>query len=200
MGSFFKIVSVTSCAFLMSLGLSFAMLVGNAVSGTDRMKAGPPGERIGGQGGRDYDQGTWKYVAARPGERIGGQGGRDYDHGTWTYVAARPGERIGGQGGRDYDQAKQRHVVAQAGQKGDQKKDGSSEGIKTVKGDVVRAEDNSLVIMTQDGNEMLLHIDNTTEKPRNIKQGEGIEAKVNNQNHVVAILSESAVHDRRNAK
>ncbi len=200
MGFFPKIVSVTSCAFLLCLGLSFALLIGNAVSGTERMKAGSPGERIGGQGGRDYDHGTWTYVAARPGERIGGQSGRDYDHGTWTYVAARPGERIGGQGGRDYDQAKQEHVVAQAGQKGDQRKDGSPEGIKTIKGDVVRAEDDSVVIMTQDGHEMLLHMDNTTEKPRNIRKGEGIEAKVNDQNHVVAILSESAVHDRRNAK
>jgi hypothetical protein len=200
MGSFFKIVSVTSCAFLLFLGLSFAMVIGNAVSGTERMKAGTPGERIGGQGGRDYDQGTWTYVAARPGERIGGQGGRDYDQGTWTYVAAQPGERIGGQGGRDYDQTKREHVVAQADRKGDQKRDVSPKGIKTIKGDVVRAEDDSVVIMTKDGNEMLLHMDNTTEKPRNIRHGEGIVAKVNDQNHVVAILSESAVHDRRNAK
>jgi TusA-related sulfurtransferase len=43
-------------------------------------------------------------------------------------------------------------------------------------------------------------MDTTTLKARNIEPGERIEAKVDDQNHVIAILSASAVTDRRNDK
>ena len=52
----------------------------------------------------------------------------------------------------------------------------------------------------QDGKEVRLHIDVTTLKARNIEPGERIEAKVNDQNHVLSILSDPAVTDRRNDK
>src|SRR5262245_55492051 len=127
---------------------------------------------------------TDKMKADQSGERIGGQAGLGYDQPKRERVAARAGERID----------------SQAGQNGDQLMDGTLEGTKMIEGEVLRAEDDSLFVKTEDGNEMLLHIDPTTQKPRNIDQGEGIQARVNDQSHVLAILSESAVHDRRNAK
>jgi hypothetical protein len=71
---------------------------------------------------------------------------------------------------------------------------------KTIEGEVLRVEGNECFIKGQDGNEVQLHIDITTLKARNIEPGERIEAKVNNQNHVLAILSDPAVMDRRNNK
>ena len=87
-----KIVGVMSCGFLLCFGLS-----GNAVSAADEMKAGQAGERIGGQGGRGYEQGKWEYVAGQAGERIGGQGGRGYEQEKRECIAAQTGERRGGQ-------------------------------------------------------------------------------------------------------
>jgi hypothetical protein len=47
-----------------------------------------------------------------------------------------------------------------------------------------------------------LHTDETTQMARNIniEQGDRIEAQVDDQNHVVSIVSEPAIQDRRNAK
>ena len=71
---------------------------------------------------------------------------------------------------------------------------------KIIQGEVLRVEGNDCFIKGQDGKEVRLHIDLTTLKARNIEPGERIEAKVNDQNHVLAILSEPAVTDRRNDK
>jgi len=71
---------------------------------------------------------------------------------------------------------------------------------KTIQGEVLRVEGNDCFIKGQDGKEVRLHIDITTLKARNIEPGEHIEAKVNDQNHVLAILSDPAVTDRRNDK
>jgi hypothetical protein len=78
-----KIVGVTSCGFLLRFGLS-----DNAALAGDEMKAAQPGERIGGQAGRDYEQKQWKLVAAQPGERIGGQAGLGYEQDKRQRVAA----------------------------------------------------------------------------------------------------------------
>jgi hypothetical protein len=58
-----KIVGVMSCGVLLCLGLS-----GNAVSAVDVMKAGPAGERIGGQAGRPYDHMKHEYESVHAGE------------------------------------------------------------------------------------------------------------------------------------
>ena len=58
-----KLVGVISCGALLCLGLS-----GHAVSAGDVTKAGQSGERIGGQAGRDYEQGTQKHITAHTGE------------------------------------------------------------------------------------------------------------------------------------
>ena len=75
-----------------------------------------------------------------------------------------------------------------------------STGGKTISGEVLRVEGNDCVIKGQDGKEVRLHTDVTTLKARNIEPGEHIEAKVNDQNHVLAILSEPAAMAHRNDK
>jgi hypothetical protein len=77
---------------------------------------------------------------------------------------------------------------------------GDSTSGKTIKGEVLRVEGNDCFIKGQDGKEVRLHMDVTTLKARNIEPGERIEAKVNDQNHVLSILSGPAVTDRRNDK
>jgi hypothetical protein len=77
---------------------------------------------------------------------------------------------------------------------------GKSTDSKTITGEVLHVEGNDCFIKGQDGKEVRLHIDTTTLKARNIEPGERIEAKVDDQNHVLAILSNPAVTDRRNDK
>ena len=66
--------------------------------------------------------------------------------------------------------------------------------------EVLRVEGNDCFIKGQDGKEVRLHIDTVTLKARNIEPGERIEAKVDDQHPVIAILSNPAVTDRRNDK
>lgn len=87
----------------------------------------------------------------------------------------------------------------QAGQEAGKKQMHEMEG-KTIQGKVLRVEGTDCFIKGQDGKEVRLHMDITTLKARNIEPGERIEAKVDDQNHVIAILSEPAVTDRRNDK
>jgi hypothetical protein len=75
----------------------------------------------------------------------------------------------------------------------------SKEG-RTITGEVLRVEGNDCFIKGQDGKEVRLHIDLTTMKARNIEPGEHIEAKVDEQNHALSILSAQAIMDRRNDK
>jgi hypothetical protein len=82
----------------------------------------------------------------------------------------------------------------------DQLKGGLSEGSKTVKGEVLGIEGDNLFVKGQDGKKVRLHVDETTQKARNIEQGERIEAQVNDQNHALSILSAQAAQDRRNDK
>jgi len=99
------------------------------------------------------------------------------------------------------DQSDRRQGGQEAGEK--QMKDmagGQSNGGKTIKGEVLRVEGNDCFIKEQDGKEVRLHIDLTTLKARNIEPGEHIEAKVDDQNHALSILSDQAVTDRRNDK
>ena len=65
---------------------------------------------------------------------------------------------------------------------------------------MLRVEGNDCFIKGQDSKAVRLHIDITTLKARNIEPGEHIEAKVDDQDNVLAILSNPAVTDRRNDK
>lgn len=65
-----------------------------------------------------------------------------------------------------------------------------STGGKTIKGGVLRVEGNdNYFVKGQDGKEVRLHIDQTTQKTGNIQPGGRIEAKVNDVNHVLPIRS-----------
>jgi len=77
---------------------------------------------------------------------------------------------------------------------------GQSTGGKTIKGEVLRVEGNDCFVKGQDGKEVRLHIDVTTLKAKNIEPGDRIEAKVNDQNYVLSVLSDRGVQDRRNVK
>jgi hypothetical protein len=88
----------------------------------------------------------------------------------------------------------------ETGEKQLHQRDSQSTDGKIIQGEVIRVEGTDCFIKGQDGKEVRLHIDLATLKARNIEPGERIEAKVNDQNHVIAILSEPAVADRRNDK
>ena len=99
------------------------------------------------------------------------------------------------------DQSDRRQGGQEAGEKQmhEMESDTSTDS-KTITGEVLRVEGNDCFIKGQDGKEVRLHIDTTTLKARNIEPGERVEAKVDDKNHVLAILSGPAVTDRRNDK
>ena len=58
---------------------------------------------------------------------------------------------------------------------------------ETIHGEVLRVEDANYFVKGQDGKEVHLHTDDTTQKTGNIRQGDRIEATVNDQNNVLSI-------------
>lgn len=101
------------------------------------------------------------------------------------------------------DQSDRRQGGQEAGEKQMNDMEGAQlNGGKTIKGEVMRVEGDDYFVNGQDGKEVRLHIDETTNKGRNIniEPGDQIEAKVTNQNHALSVLSDQAIQDRRNAK
>jgi len=89
------------------------------------------------------------------------------------------------------DQSDRRQGGQEAGEKqmsdelkGDQAKDG-----KMIKGEVLRVEGDNYFVKGQDGKEVRMHIDKTTQSIESFKQGDRIEAKVNDENHALSIRS-----------
>jgi uncharacterized membrane protein YcgQ (UPF0703/DUF1980 family) len=64
-----------------------------------------------------------------------------------------------------------------------------TESAKTIKGELFRVEDGNYFVKVKDGKEVRLHTDKTTQMMGEIKKGDRIEAKVNNQNHALSIRS-----------
>ena len=62
-----------------------------------------------------------------------------------------------------------------------------AKGTKTIKGELFRVEDGNYFIKVKDGKEVRLHTDKTTQMMGEIKKGDRIEAKVNDQNHALSI-------------
>jgi len=60
---------------------------------------------------------------------------------------------------------------------------------KSVKGELFRIEDGNYFVKQPDGKEVRVHTDKTTNMVGEIKKGNQIEAKVNNQNHALSIRS-----------
>ncbi|HSL02422.1 MAG TPA: hypothetical protein VK901_02625 [Nitrospiraceae bacterium] len=100
------------------------------------------------------------------------------------------------------DQSDRRQGGQEVGEKqlNDPMKGGDSKGGKTIKGEVLRIEGDIYFIKGQDGKEVRLYTDKTTQMGKNIEPGYHIEAKVTDRNHALSILSEQAETDRRNAK
>jgi hypothetical protein len=63
----------------------------------------------------------------------------------------------------------------------------SLNGIHTIKGELWRIEPSSYFVKQYDGDQVRLHIDDTTEMVGHMGQGEHIEAKVNSENHALSI-------------
>jgi uncharacterized membrane protein YcgQ (UPF0703/DUF1980 family) len=62
-----------------------------------------------------------------------------------------------------------------------------AEGAKTIQGELTRVEDGNYFVKVKDGKEVRLHTDKTTKMMGEIKKGDRIEAKMNNQNHALSI-------------
>ncbi len=71
----------------------------------------------------------------------------------------------------------------------DEKGSNRTEGAKTIKGELFRVEDGNYFVKVKDGKEVRLHTDKTTQMTGEIKKGDRIEAKVNNENHALSIRS-----------
>jgi hypothetical protein len=101
------------------------------------------------------------------------------------------------------DQSDRRQGGQEAGeqQMTDEKKDHQSQRGKTVKGEVLRIEGDNLFLKEENGKEIQLHIDHTTQQyPKKIDgtnmKGVQIEATVNDQNHAMTIRSSDRRNDR----
>jgi len=71
----------------------------------------------------------------------------------------------------------------------DEKGSNRADGAKTIKGELSRVKDGNYFVKVKDGKEVRLHTDKTTQMMGEIKKGDRIEAKVNEQNHALSIRS-----------
>jgi hypothetical protein len=71
----------------------------------------------------------------------------------------------------------------------DEKGSNRADGAKTIKGELFRVEDGNYFVKVKDGKEVRLHTDKTTQMMGEIKKGDRIVAKVNDQNHALSIRS-----------
>ena len=71
----------------------------------------------------------------------------------------------------------------------DEKGSNRAVGAKTIKGELFRVEDGNYFVKVKDGKEVRLHTDKTTQMMGEIKKGDRIVAKVNDQNHALSIRS-----------
>ena len=78
-------------------------------------------------------------------------------------------------------QAEEEMKSGQADQKTMQKQ------VNLIKGNLVRMEYGNYTVKQKDGTEVILHIDNTTQMMGQVRKGDRIEAKVNEQNHALSI-------------
>jgi hypothetical protein len=73
------------------------------------------------------------------------------------------------------------------GEQTDQKEMTLQKRVHYIRGNVVRVEYGSYVVKQKDGTEVILTTDNKTQMMGQIKKGDRIEAKVNDQNHALSI-------------
>jgi len=63
----------------------------------------------------------------------------------------------------------------------------SLNGLHTIKGEVLNVEPSSYFVKQYDGDQVRVHIDDTTQMTGRISPGEHIEAKVNDAHHALSI-------------
>jgi hypothetical protein len=64
-----------------------------------------------------------------------------------------------------------------------------AKGAKTIQGELVRVEDGTYFVNVKGGKEVRLHTDKTTQMIGEIRKGDRIEAKMNDQHHALSIRS-----------
>jgi hypothetical protein len=64
-----------------------------------------------------------------------------------------------------------------------------TKGAKTIQGELVRVEDGNYFVKVKGGKQVRLHTDKTTQMIGEIKKGDRIEAKMNDQNHALSLRS-----------
>jgi Cu/Ag efflux protein CusF len=69
----------------------------------------------------------------------------------------------------------------------DEKGTNRADGAKTITGELFRVKDGNYFVKVKGGKKVRLHTDKTTEMMGEIKKGDRIEAKVNDQNHALSI-------------
>lgn len=74
---------------------------------------------------------------------------------------------------------------------------GQSPHVLAIKGEVLRIEGDIYVVKGEEGKEVRLHTDQTTQKTGDINQGDRIEGQINEENHALSIRS-APTTDRRN--
>ena len=105
--------------------------------------------------------------------------------------AAQAGNAASAQDEMKADQSDRRQGGQEAGeqQMSDEMKGGQSKDGKMIKGEVLRVEGDNYFVKVKNGKEVRVHTDNTTKMMGEIKKGDRIEAKVNDQNHALSIRS-----------
>lgn len=73
------------------------------------------------------------------------------------------------------------------------------EDAKTIQGELVRVEDGNYFVKVKGGKEVRLHTDKTTQMIGEIKKGDRIEAKMNDQNHALSIRSAQKIEQGRDS-
>jgi hypothetical protein len=89
----------------------------------------------------------------------------------------------------DQSDLRQGGQEAREKQMGDEMKGGQSIDGKMIKGEVLRVEGDNYFGKGQDGKEVGMQTDKTTQKIGSFKEGDRIEAKVNDENHALSIRS-----------
>ena len=72
-----------------------------------------------------------------------------------------------------------------------------SQHVYDIKGEVIRVEGDTYFVKGEEGKEVRLHTDHTTQKIGDINQGDRIEGQMNEENHALSIRS-APTTDRRN--
>ena len=89
------------------------------------------------------------------------------------------------------DQSDRRQGGQESGEKqmSDEMKGAQAKDGKMIQGEVLRVEGDNYFVKGHDGKGVRMHIDKTTQKIGSFKQGDRIEAKVNEKNHALSIRS-----------